>query len=235
MSAEQPDAPVLVVLANNLADWRRVVAEGWYRIPLKHAPRPVAASYLAFYQARVFGADAFKVRFYAPVRRYRIMTRREILPDEPDHPRADERYYRVEIGPLEELSYPVPSRRLRRITFIPTTLRRLQTADEINDLWIDDDAAEILWELFRDAGIKARRRLEIGEGSERYIAPVAVPLAGTPGAGGLAIFCDSRPRPRRVAGWRIMRLPARQVFLAPQRCLERVRAALATTRKGSLG
>ena len=50
-----PDPQVLVVLVNNLADWRRVVEEGWYRIPLRSAPQPVAASYLAFYQSRVFG------------------------------------------------------------------------------------------------------------------------------------------------------------------------------------
>jgi hypothetical protein len=163
------DAPVLVVLVNNRTDWAHVVERGWYRIPLKHMPNPVAASYLAFYQSRVFGADAFRVRFYAPVLRYRLATRRELLPDQPDHPRADEQYYRVEVGPLVELAYPVPSRRLRRITFIPTTLRRLEEADEINDLWLGDDVEEMLWSLFRDAGLKAERRLEIGEGKHRYV------------------------------------------------------------------
>lgn len=175
MSLAAPNAPTLVVLANNLADWRRVVDEGWYRVPLKHAPRPVAASFLAFYQSRAFGADAFRIRYYAAVRRYRIMTRREILPEEPDHPRAAERYYRIELDSLQELEHPVHSRRLRRITFIPTTLRRLQEADEINDLWLGDDAEDLVWELFRDAGLKAERRLEIGEGRRQYAAVLAHP------------------------------------------------------------
>jgi len=118
LSDTQRAAPVLVVLVNNLADWQRVVEEGWYRIPLKHAPQPVAASYLAFYQSRAFGADAFRVRFYAPVQRYELTTRRALLPEEPDHPRAAERYYRIEVGPLHELEHPIPSRRLRRIVFI---------------------------------------------------------------------------------------------------------------------
>ncbi|MDQ5854416.1 MAG: hypothetical protein M3380_20575 [Chloroflexota bacterium] len=226
MSARPADAPVLVVLVNNHADWQRIVDEGWYRIPLKHAPQPVAASFLAFYQSRVFGADAFRVRFYAPVRRYQILTRRELLPAEPDHPRALDRYYRVELGPLQELERPIPSRRLRRITFIPTTLRRLREAAEINDLWIGDDVEEILWELFRDAGLKAERRLEIGEGRQRYVVPVAVRSDAMGGQGGVAIFCDGRARPARVGAWQIMDLAPQLVYTAPQACIKHVRALL---------
>lgn len=161
MSPEPGAAPALVVLVNNRADWRRVVHDGWYRIPLRHAPRPVAASYLAFYQSRIFGRDAYRIRYYAPVLRYRTARRVELLPEEPAHPRAHERYYRIELGRLKELPDPIPSRRLRRITFIPTTLRQLQTADEINDLWLDQGLEATLWELFHHAAIKARRRLEI--------------------------------------------------------------------------
>ena len=46
MSAHRP---VLVVVVNNAPDWQRVLHEGWYRIPFKQAPHPVAADYLAFY------------------------------------------------------------------------------------------------------------------------------------------------------------------------------------------
>ena len=120
---------------------------------------PAAAGFLAFYQSRIFGDDAFRIRYYAPVQRYQLATRRDLLPDQPDHPRANEQYYRVTLGPLQELAYPIPSRHLRRITFIPTTLQRLLDADEINDLWLHDDVEDLLWELFRDAGLKAERRL----------------------------------------------------------------------------
>ena len=54
-----------------------------------------------------------------------MLTRAELLPDEPDHPRAGDSYYKIEIGPLQPLPRPVPSRALRRIAFIPTTLSRL--------------------------------------------------------------------------------------------------------------
>jgi hypothetical protein len=220
------DPQVLVVLVNNQVDWQRVVDEHWYRIPLRTAPRPVAASYLAFYQTRVFGQDAFRIRFYAPVLRYRRLTRRELLPAEADHPRANEQYYQIELGTLEELARPVPSRRLRRITFIPTTLRRLVEADEINDLWMADDVEDLLWEIFRDAGIKAERRLEIGEGRQRYVVPVAVPEPESRERAGLAIFCDLRPRPSSIGRWRVLRLAPGTIASEPDRVLARVRALL---------
>jgi hypothetical protein len=223
VSEPHDDAPALVVLVNNHADWRHVVDDSWYRIPLKHVPNPVAATFLAFYQSRVFGTDAFHIRFYAPVRRYRVVTRRELLPDQPDHPRANDRYYQIELGPLIELKYPIPSRRLRRITFIPTTMRRLQEADEINDLWLDDDVEELLWSLFRDAGLKAERRLEIGEGKQRYIVPIAVRNGSS---ARVAVFCDDQPRPGFVAGWRVLGLPPALVRSAPDACLEKIRVAL---------
>jgi hypothetical protein len=225
MSAS-PDPQVLVVLVNNHADWRRVVEEHWYRIPLRTAPQPVAASYLGFYQSRVFGADAFRIRFFAPVLRYQRLTRRELLPHEPQHPRAGEQYYRVELGALEELSRPVPSRRLRRITFIPTTLRRLCEADEINDLWMADDVEDLLWELFHDAGIKAERRLEIGEGRRRYVVPVAVPEPGATERAGLAIFCDLRPRPSYLGRWQVLRFAPGTIASRPERVVARVHELL---------
>jgi hypothetical protein len=151
------------VVVNNRADWRRVAVEGWYRIPLKHAPQPVAATYLAFYLTRPFGVDAWQVAYYAPVLRYSTASRRELLPDEPDHPRADERYYCVAVGPVQRLARPVSSRCLRRITFIPTTFGCLHTATDVTELWQVDEATAILWTHFPDAALKATKRLDLEE------------------------------------------------------------------------
>ncbi|HEX6289983.1 MAG TPA: hypothetical protein VFZ66_12375 [Herpetosiphonaceae bacterium] len=156
-----PAAPTLVVVVNNRRDWQRVCEEQWYRIPLSRAPHPVAALYLAFYLTRPLGAAVWQVGFYAPALRYNQMTRRELLPDEPDHPRAAEQYYRVALGPVQRLAHPIPSRRLRRITFIPTTFGRLSTAADVADLWQPDDATEVLWADFRDAALKATKRLSL--------------------------------------------------------------------------
>ncbi len=160
--------PALVVVVNNALDWQRVVAEGWYRIPLRHAPSPVAADVLAFYLTRRCGELAWHVHYYAQVRQYRLLRRRELLPAEPTHPRADEWYYRVEVGPLQALARPLPSRQLRRITFIPTTFEQLQSAADVSELWLTEDNEALLWRYFPDAALKATRRLVIEEQRVAY-------------------------------------------------------------------
>ena len=49
------------------------------------------------------------------------------------------------IGPLQQLARPSVSRKLRRVTFIPTTLARLLNANEINDLWDGGSLQDELW------------------------------------------------------------------------------------------
>jgi hypothetical protein len=56
----------------------------------------------------------------------------ELLPQEKDHPRALEDYFKIKLG---ELPQPVISRRWRRITFISTSLSRLKKL-RINDLFM---------------------------------------------------------------------------------------------------
>jgi len=175
-AAPIPDeTPVLVVVLNDTVDLVRARDLAWYRIPLAHAPRRVAADYLAFYQTGAFPPDErWAVRWLAPVRSYGIATRRELIPDEPDHPRAGERYHRIDLGALEPLPRPIPSRRLRRITFIPTTLARLLDADEINDLWIKSNAQERLWAALKQADVEAERQYPLREDLPQYVADFAL-------------------------------------------------------------
>lgn len=170
------NSPVLVVVMNDPADLARAQEQGWYRIPLDRAPRRVAAEHLAFYQTAAFPAEErWAVRWLAPVRGYHIVRRRDLLPDEATHPRADDRYYRVDVGPLTPLPKPIPSRRLRRITFIPTTLERLLTAEEINDLWLKSPAQERLWAALRQADLHAERQYPLREDLPQYVADFALP------------------------------------------------------------
>ncbi len=152
---EEPPAAreetVLVAVVPSLSDWERVLREGWYRIPLRRAPRRIGAEYIAFYHPKVFGDLRWTVTYYAPVRRYVLVPRRELLPDQPDHPRATELYFRIDLGPLQRLPQPIVSRALRRITFIPTTLSRLLSARELGELWVQEKAAA-RWERVRRLG-----------------------------------------------------------------------------------
>jgi hypothetical protein len=185
------DAPVLVVVVNDPADLSRAQSDGWYRIPLARSPARVAADYLAFYQTAAFPpAERWAVRWLAPVRAYHIVPRRQLIPHEPDHPRADHLYYRVAIGPLQPLDPPIPSRRLRRITFIPTYLSRLQQAGEINDLWIKSNAQERLWTALKQAGIEAERQYPLREDLPQYVADFALLCP----AGRIAVIVQDEPR-----------------------------------------
>lgn len=226
-------APVLVAVLNSPRDFAIARDLGWYRIPVKRAPRRVAAEYLAFYQTRAFGDEGWAVNYLAPVRRFRIASRAELLPDEPDHPRATESYYKIEIGPLQRLAQPVPSRSLRRITFIPTTLGRLLAAQEINDLWLRDDPQERLWLALREAGLRVEYRYLAGEPPQEL--PVDFALFCQEGR--IAVLCDDpahdmadlrEARPvdydLATAGWRVLRFSRSELDHALPICVGAVLA-----------
>jgi hypothetical protein len=150
------DARVLVGVVSRLRDLAAARDEGWCRVPLARAPRALHAEYLAFYQTAAFGTERWAVRYLAAVRSVGLATRIALLPDEPDHPRAHERYYRFALGPLLALPVALPSRRLRRITFIPTTAGQLLRARDVAELWhpLEDQQAgcDVVW----GAGVNRR-------------------------------------------------------------------------------
>ncbi|MCS6839189.1 MAG: hypothetical protein NZ701_00260, partial [Roseiflexus sp.] len=146
-------APVLVCVVTHPADLERVRAERWYRIPVGRARVPLTVSYLAFYQTAAFGTERWAVRYLAAVRAVDLAYRYELIPDEPRHPRASMRYYRFSLGPLLRLPVALPSRRLRRVTFIPTTFGQLLTANDVVDLWRPPAAPE--WLDVWGAGVNA--------------------------------------------------------------------------------
>jgi very-short-patch-repair endonuclease len=228
---------VLVAVMNAPRDFEIARHEGWYRIPLKRAPRRVGADYLAFYQTKAFADEKWAVNYYAPTRRYRLVTRAGLLPEEANHPRAAEQYYKVEIGPLQRLPCPIPSKRLRRITFIPTTLERLLKAEEINDLWDRGSREDRLWEAFKREGLEAERQYEVEEGTVRHWVDFAFFCQ----EGQVAVFCEGEPageslkviRERQVSdydlaalGWTVLRFDREQLSRDVPGCLAAVREAV---------
>ena len=132
-----PEDRVLITPLPRPADFARLQREGWYRIPQQHAPKGLYAEYFAFYFGSRFGRQKWAIHYYAPRLGHELTTRRNLLPDEPDHPRADELYYKVQLGKLRPLIRPIISLHRRRITFLHTTWDRFQDATEINDLTLD--------------------------------------------------------------------------------------------------
>jgi len=141
---------ILVVLMNDPRDLEIARLLGWYRIPLRSAPKVIAVDYLAFYQTAAFGDEKWRIQYVAPLRGHELTTRAELLHDEPDHPHARQEYYKVQIGPLESLSNPIPSERWRRITFFYTTGEYLLKAHTVEDLVVETEERPILWRALRE-------------------------------------------------------------------------------------
>jgi hypothetical protein len=146
----EPDARVLVCLINRPRDLEIARWDHWYRIPVKHAPPDYLADILAFYLSAPFGDEKWAIHEYAEVRGHELARRVDLFPAEPDHPRANELYYKMQLGPLQRLSRPIPSLKWRRIAFIQTTGDRFMNALEVSELAEDHTGGDRFVQLMED-------------------------------------------------------------------------------------
>ena len=79
-------------------------------------------------------------------------------------------YYKIQIGTLERLPHPIPSRAWRRITFLYTTGQRLLAAEELNDLIVQSEERDRLWKALYERGLSAERQYESASGGELDLA-----------------------------------------------------------------
>ncbi len=231
MSAHYEDAAtrrrtVLVAVINNATDLHHAADEGWYRIPQRRAPRRIGADFLAFYQTGAFReqAEAQTITYYAPTRRYRLMTRAELLPAEAGHPRAADYYYRIDIGPLQRLERPILSSTFRRLTFVHTTLDRLLHAEDVKDLFQSDDPFEQLWSALREHNLRPLRNRLAGD------FPTDITLRARRGYLGIdcndeTTACETRAT-QAAERWEFLRLPPAQITADLDGCLRQIGAAL---------
>ncbi len=171
-----PEDRVLVAVISRPQDLEVARTEGWYRIPAAHALRGIFFEYVAFYLTAAFGEEKWGVHYYARCLGHELATRRDLLPAEADHPRADEPYYKLQIGPLQRRVPPITSRRWRRVTFIHTTWDRFQSAHEINDLFAEGgEFVDRLYHALREEGFTPERRYPVREAGAEYVVDLAVP------------------------------------------------------------
>jgi hypothetical protein len=145
-----PASLVLVCLLPSPRDLEIARLLGWYRIPLRTAPKVVAVDYLAFYQPASFGERSGQIEFIAQVRGHELTTRGELLKDDPDHPRAKEEYYKIQLGALEKLREPIKTDKWKRLTFLYSTGEYLLNAKTLNDLVVEGEERQILWKSLRE-------------------------------------------------------------------------------------
>lgn len=221
-----PRGEVLVAVVQRPLDLTYAREQHWYRIPLesvekflKHRWPP---KWLALYQTRAFGAEAFAVHYYAHVEKISIVTRRELFPNEPANEKAEQRYYKIELALLERLLRPIVSRRFRRIVFIPTTMEKFTNAVEINDLYDESPLEDKLWAAMKRLGITAERQDYVHAGENDYALDFAIYCA----KGNIDVETDgdrwhldaekSRADNRRdndleTRGWRTLRFSSAQI------------------------
>jgi hypothetical protein len=179
-----PTSLVLVCLLPSPRDLEIARLLGWYRIPFRTAPKVVAVDYLAFYQPGSFGEAAERIEWTAPVRGHELTTRRELLRDEPDHPRSGEEYFKIQLGPLEKLKQPIRAEKWKRLTFLYTTGEYLLAAKTLNELVVQSDERQLLWSSLRERAEKSQQYLtdlpEVNIPPEVLIALLGIKELQTP-------------------------------------------------------
>ena len=171
-----PEDRVLVAYVPRPSDFDLIRRDGWYRIPQRSAPKGLHAEVIAFYFGAAFGEEKYAIHYYARNAGHELAHRRDLLPHEADHPRANDIYYKVQLGPLQRLAQPIVSLRWRRLTFVHTTWDRFQDATEINDLFIEGGPyVDRLYATLKERGINADRDYRIHEAQPEYVVALSVP------------------------------------------------------------
>ncbi|MBX3064382.1 MAG: hypothetical protein U0528_08505 [Anaerolineae bacterium] len=134
-----PEDRVLIGVINRKVDFEMAREHGWYRIPVERAPRMIETEYLGFFLSSEFGKRNGSICYYARCKGHELVRRRDLLPDEADHKRADKWYYKFSIGPLQEKTPPISNPTRRSIAFVFSTWDRFIAATKIADLYSTAD------------------------------------------------------------------------------------------------
>lgn len=175
MISQPPTLPassslILVTILKEPRDLEIARILGWYRIPLRSAPKVIAVDYLAFYQTAAFGDDRWRIQYVAPVRGHELATRVELFRDQPDHPHARREYYKIQLGPLVRLPQPVLAEQWRRLTFLYTTGEYLLQARTLHDLVLQNDERQFLWQALRER-MEACQEYQASSANQEDLSP----------------------------------------------------------------
>ncbi|MDH5605664.1 MAG: hypothetical protein OEY93_02140 [Anaerolineae bacterium] len=178
-----PTDMVLVAFLPSPRDLEIARVLGWYRIPLRSAPKVVAVDHLAFYQPASFGEDhKWMIEYFAPVRGHELTTREDLFKNEADSPKAHEEYFKIQLGPVTELPAPVIADAWKRVTFLYTTGQKLMSAETINQLTVHDEERDVLWRALRERA-QASQEYAVADLPEFPVDPEIAALFGFLGGG----------------------------------------------------
>ena len=240
MSKKKTKNKNTVVLVGVLRSWRDrdiLLREKWYRIPLARMPvRPF--KYIAFYEPAIFGCEGKCIRYYAKIRTHETALRRELFSDESHHPRANERYVKFIVGPIQKLGHSIQnSGSPRRISFGFTTLQRLRSSRNILQLFRVPPTEEVMQNALRREGIPAIPQYRIVEGKRHFRLDFAILCR----RGGIAVECDNKKahsgksaKKRDIAkdkflkkkGWVVLRFSELAVQYFKPECIKKIKQVI---------
>lgn len=231
--------PAVVGIIQRMEIWETVRQEGWYHIPVKSAPRNILrCRYLAYYFTKLFNQDLrYQVIHYSEILSIERHKRIELFPQAINHPKADLYYYKLNLGSLQTLPKPIPSRLWRRIIFIPTSLEKLQQAKEINDLYDTSPLEEAMYDEMKRMNIQVHRQLYVPADDKRYYLDFGIFCR----EGKIDVECDGetyhnlpnaytkdRKRNNELTshGWRILRFGTKDIKHDINGCMSIIRKTI---------
>lgn len=135
-----PEDRVLVGVINRKADFELLRSEQWYRIPQAQMPRGIHTEYVAFFLSGTpFKEKSGTIPYFAEFRGIELRYRKDLIPNQPNHPRASNIYYQLAVAEIQEKLPPIVNTTKRPISFIYTTWDRFANAKTITDLYTTDD------------------------------------------------------------------------------------------------
>jgi len=224
---------ILVGVIKNRRDLRILLKYGWYRIPVVHIPKR-KFSYIAFYEPISFGKKGKRIEYYAHVLRKTVVRRIDLLPKEKDHPRAHEKYVKIQCGEVKKLPHAIKNVVPRRISFGFTTLKKLLSAKNILELYGIPQTEEIIKKELARVGIKAVREFPVSADGKRYRIDFAIFCE----KGKIAVECDNNKAHGskvqiikdkakdiflRHHGWHVVRLKEKEIIEYTDRCIARIK------------
>ncbi len=219
---------VLVAVINNRADFALAMDEHWYRVPVSSQEKWLKdrwpPKWLAFYQTKKLGLEAYAVHYYAKVSGIDKVYGWQLFPNQSRGEEKDNnRYHKLLLEPLQPLPRPILSHRHRaRIVFITTTWEKFIRAEEINELYAESSLEDQLWTALKQRAISPERQELVTIGDRNYFLDFAVYCA----SGKIDIETDGdewhatpekaeldniRDNDLESVGWQSLRFTTRQI------------------------
>lgn len=230
----------LVGIVADDADLKRFRDEGWYRVPDRALGRSLSRDALqelralALYQTGTI-TDGLPgaIELWGEITAIDTLRRRDLLPDQPNHPAAAELYHCVRVRSVQHLQQPIISRLPRRITFLRTTQQHLLHAVDLNDLVVGSPAEERLWHAVRETYPNFNRNVFMQVNGVLMEVDFGLVI----GEMAVAVLCRDEERVGESVGslypeaWRVIRFSASRIENELEECVREIMLAAEEVRR----